>query len=153
MQMFWIYQEILMINNSLRENTVARFIKDIYDYCLRLLRIIPTCCHLLLVNNCYVSPVCFAASFGGCLLGGGGGTTLYAICVCATPSWRVFATFWSENWRVYTLLILVWNRVWFSRELRSVWTYLSFQFQMSRKEREICQFEMDLNNFCLRSNG
>ena len=30
--------------------------------------------------------------------------------------------------RVYTLPILVWNRVWFSRELRSLWTYLSFQF-------------------------
>ena len=48
--------------------------------------------------------------------------------------------------RVCTLPILVWNRVWFSRELRSVWTYLSFQFQMSKKEREICEFEMDLNN-------
>ena len=31
---------------------------------------------------------------------------------------------------------------------------LSFQFQMSeKKEREICEFEMDLKNyFCLRSN-
>ena len=36
--------------------------------------------------------------------------------------------------------------VWFSRELRSVWTCLSFQFQMRNKEREICEFEMDLNN-------
>ena len=26
-------------------------------------------------------------------------------------------------------------------------TYLSFQFQMSKKEREICEFEMDLKNF------
>ena len=26
------------------------------------------------------------------------------------------------------------------------------QFQMSKKEREICEFEMDLNNFFLRSN-
>ena len=33
---------------------------------------------------------------------------------------------------------LVWNRVWFLSELRSVWTYLLFQFQMSKKEREIC---------------
>ena len=32
-------------------------------------------------------------------------------------------------------------------------TYLSFQFQMSKKEREICDFKMDLKNFfCLRSN-
>ena len=27
--------------------------------------------------------------------------------------------------------------------------FLSFQFQMSKKEREICEFEMDLNNFCV----
>ena len=33
---------------------------------------------------------------------------------------------------------LVWNRVWFLSELRSVLTYLLFQFQMSKKEREIC---------------
>ena len=30
---------------------------------------------------------------------------------------------------------------------------VSFQFQIGKKEREICEFEMDLNNsFCLRSN-
>ena len=30
---------------------------------------------------------------------------------------------------------------------------LSFQFQMSKKEREICESEMDLKNyFCLRCN-
>ena len=34
-----------------------------------------------------------------------------------------------------------------------VWKYLSFQFQMSKKERDICQFEMDFwQCFCLRSN-
>ena len=33
-----------------------------------------------------------------------------------------------------------------SRELHGVWTYLSFQFQMSKKERELREFEMDLNN-------
>ena len=42
--------------------------------------------------------------------------------------------------QVYTLPILVWNRGWFSREL-------SFQFQMIKKEREICEFQIDLNNF------
>ena len=26
------------------------------------------------------------------------------------------------------------------------------QFQMSKKERELCEFEMDLNNFFLRTN-
>ena len=32
--------------------------------------------------------------------------------------------------------------------------YLSFQFQMRKKEREICEFEMDLNIFlvCALSN-
>ena len=49
--------------------------------------------------------------------------------------------------RVYPLPIFVWNRVWSSREPRSVWKYLSFQFQMSEKEREIREFERDLNNF------
>ena len=53
--------------------------------------------------------------------------------MCPPPpppqSSRVFAPFWSDNG--YTLTILVWNREWFSRELRSVWMYLSFQFQMS----------------------
>ena len=35
----------------------------------------------------------------------------------------------------------------------SIWTYWSFQFQMSKKEREIWEFEMDLKNFfCVRSN-
>ena len=30
---------------------------------------------------------------------------------------------------------------------RSVWRYLAFQFQMGKKEREMCEFEMDLKNF------
>ena len=34
----------------------------------------------------------------------------------------------------------------------SVWTYLSFQFQMGEKEREICEFEMDFKNFWCCSN-
>ena len=35
----------------------------------------------------------------------------------------------------------------------SVWKYLSFQFQMSKKESDICEFEMDFwKYFCLRSN-
>ena len=49
----------------------------------------------------------------------------------------------------YTLPILVWNPVWVSREQHGVSTYLSFQFQMSKKERELCEFEMDLNNLFL----
>ena len=45
---------------------------------------------------------------------------------CAVLVWK----------RVYTLPILVWNRVWFSKDYRSVWTYLSFQFQMNKKEKK-----------------
>ena len=34
-----------------------------------------------------------------------------------------------------------------------VWTYLSFQFQMKKKEREICETEMHFKrSFCSRSN-
>ena len=47
---------------------------------------------------------------------------------------------------VYILPILVWNRVWFSRELRlRAWMCSSFQFQMNKKESVICQFEIDWN--------
>ena len=35
--------------------------------------------------------------------------------------------------------VLVWNRVLFSRELQSVWTYLSFQFQMSKERKRNMQ--------------
>ena len=38
--------------------------------------------------------------------------------------------------------ILVWGRVWFSSNYGSV-RYLSFQFQMSKKEGETCEFKMD----------
>ena len=46
-----------------------------------------------------------------------GYSLMQAITVCAAPKGRVFAPFWSEK-RAKTLPILVWNRVWFSRELR-----------------------------------
>ena len=39
--------------------------------------------------------------------------------------------------------ILVWNRIWFLRELRECMNYSLFQFQMSKKERAICEFAMD----------
>ena len=83
-----------------------------------------------------------------------GGTPLYKLyryvlphrvfwCFCAVLVWK----------RVYTLTILVWDRAWFLRELRSVWTYLSFQFQISKEEREICEFQIGLKNvlFALQS--
>ena len=41
---------------------------------------------------------------------------------CAVLLWK----------RVYTLPILVWNRVWFSRELRSVWTWTDWIISLVR---------------------
>ena len=61
--------------------------------------------------------------------------------VCSAPKGMVFAPFWSEN--VYTLPILVWNRYRFQGNYGSLRKYLSFQSQMNKKEREICEFEMD----------
>ena len=46
--------------------------------------------------------------------------------------------------------MLVWNQVWFSREIYGSvheWTYLSFQFQMKKNEIEICEFKMYSENF------
>ena len=69
------------------------------------------------------------------------------------PPHRVgFLWRWSENG--YTLCPF-WSGIGygFRGNYGSVWTYLSFQFQMSEEEREICEFEMDLKNFfCLHSN-
>ena len=46
------------------------------------------------------------------------------------------------------LPVLVWNRLWFSRELRE-YMYLSFQFQMTKKERRICKLETDFKKSLL----
>ena len=43
--------------------------------------------------------------------------------------------------------ILVWNRVWFLKELLDCMNVFIIQFQMSKRERKICEFEMDLKNF------
>ena len=53
------------------------------------------------------------------LLPGGWGTLLYKLYRHVPPN-RVgfFAPFWTEYTLTYTLPILVWNRVWFSTELR-----------------------------------
>ena len=74
---------------------------------------------------------------------GGGGTPSYKLHRYVPPQqlgfWAVLV--WK---RVHTLPILVWNRVWFSGELWKCMNVSSFQFQVSKKEREICQFKMDL---------
>ena len=39
------------------------------------------------------------------------------------------------------------NRVWFLKELLDCMNVFIIQFQMSKRERKICEFEMDLKNF------
>ena len=98
----------------------------------------------------------FKTVFGPQIHGGGGGATPYIshyryILYVLPIGWGFWAVLvW--KW-VYTLPILVWNQVWFSKELRSVWTYWSFQFQMSKQKREIGKFKMDWKFFCLHCNG
>ena len=48
------------------------------------------------------------------------------------PSSRIFAPFLSESGTVYTLPVLVCNKVWFLRELRDC---MNVQFQMSKREK------------------
>ena len=51
--------------------------------------------------------------------------------------------FWSENG--YTLcLFLVWNLVWFSRELREHMNEVIVEFQMNKNQ--ICEFEIRMMN-------
>ena len=74
---------------------------------------------------------------------------LYISHICmATPSGRVFMPFWCENGNT---LCSFWSGIGlsFRGNFGSVWTFLSFQFQMSKKETEICEFQLDLNNFCV----
>ena len=66
--------------------------------------------------------------------GGEGYSLIQAVQVCAAPTGRVFAPFWSGI------------GYGFRGNYGSAWRYLSFQFQMSKKEREICEFEMDLKD-------
>ena len=72
--------------------------------------------------------------------GGGGILPYISYQVFAVPSGRVFAPFWFENG--YTLCPF-WSGIGygFRGNYGSVWTYLPFQFQMSKEEREICEFE------------
>ena len=82
-----------------------------------------------------VSPRPSGGGWGG---GGGWGTLLYIDMY--RP--RVFATLWSEN--EYRLCSF-WSGIGcgFQGNYVSVRRYLSFQFQTCKKEREICEFEMD----------
>ena len=64
--------------------------------------------------------------------------------LCAAPSGRVLRRFGLKTGIHFAH---------FDLESARVRANLSFQFQMSKKEREICEFEMDLKNLfvCLRS--
>ena len=67
------------------------------------------------------------------------GVLPYISFIGASPSGRVFAPFWSQN--RYTLCPLRSGIGYgFPENYGSVWTYLSFQFQMSKKEREISKW-------------
>ena len=74
--------------------------------------------------------------------GGGGGTPLYIDMY--RP--RVFAPLWSES--KYRLCSF-WSGIGcgFQGNCVSVRRYLSLQFQMWKKEREICEFEIDFKKF------
>ena len=66
--------------------------------------------------------------------------------VCAAPTGRVLL-FWSENGYRFCP---IWSGIGygFSREPRECMkVQFTFQFQISKKGREICEFEMHLKNF------
>ena len=64
----------------------------------------------------------------------------------------VFEPFWPEN-RYSLCPVRSGIGYGFRGNYGSVLMYLSFQLQISKKEREICEFEMNLKNFVyLRSN-
>ena len=71
------------------------------------------------------------------------GTPLYKPYICAAQKGRGFATFWSEN-RYSPCLFLSGIGHGFRGNYGSVWTYLSFLLKMTKKERKICKFELNL---------
>ena len=69
--------------------------------------------------------------------GGGGGNSVGVLGLFVLKTDIDFAHFGLESGMV------------FKGTTRSVWTYLSSQFKMSKEEREISKLEMDLKNFFL----
>ena len=77
-----------------------------------------------------------------------GGTPLYKPYRYVPPQRvGVFAPFWSENG--YTLCLLVWNLVWFSRELREC---LNLFIVYRKKDKYANSKWMLRNSFCCCSN-
>ena len=85
---------------------------------------------------------------------GGGGTPFYKLCRYVPPHpVRFLCRFGLQTGIHFAHFGLESGMVFEGTTGRSVWTYLSFQFQKGKKERQMCEFEMDLKNFfCLRSN-
>ena len=106
---------------------------------------------LFLIVEFFVSFDNFFWDFAGfvlfCLLPGG--TPLYKPYRYVPPHRVGFSAVlvWKRVYTGYTLCPF-WSGIGFGfrGNYESVWTYLLFQFQMSEKEREICEFETDLNN-------
>ena len=76
---------------------------------------------------------------------GGGGTPLYKPYRYVPPHRVEFLRCFGLKTGVHFAHFGL-ERVWFPKERRIVWMYLSFQFQIRKKEREICEFEMNLKN-------
>ena len=81
-----------------------------------------------------------------------GGTPLYKPCMYVPPQRVMFLRrFGLKTGIDFPYFGL--EGFWFSRELRSVWTYLSFQFQMRRKKEKYANLKWILRNlFCACSN-
>ena len=62
---------------------------------------------------------------------------------------RLCAVLVSKRVFKLTLFILVWNRIWFARELGECTNVFIVSFQTNKKEREICEFEMNFKKYFL----
>ena len=89
---------------------------------------------------------CCQTLFQSVILGGGRGTPLYKPRY-VLPQWVGFSRHFGLKTGIYFAHFGL-ESVWFFGGTTRVYErYLSFQFQMNNKEREICEFEMDLKNF------
>ena len=88
----------------------------------------------------FITERCLSVGDTGSFRRGGGYSLIFALRLCAAPKGMVFFNRFGLNS----------GMVFEGIQLR--WTYLSFQFQMNKKE-SICEFEMDFKkSFCSRSN-
>ena len=62
---------------------------------------------------------------------------------------RLCAVLVSKRVFKLTLFILVWNRIWFAREPGECTNVFIVSFQTNKKEREICEFEMNFKKYFL----